>query len=252
MAPTVEVHVLAFNEAELMPYVLRHYRTFADRIVIHDAGSTDGTQGIAKTGGAEVVPWETGGEFNDQLAMELKNTCWHGTLADWVIVCDCDELWYFPDGAQRQLMAYFDQQIAVVKPQGFNMVSEVYPTTTGQIYDEVKTGSPEPWYAKCALFSPRLVREMHYLPGAHDCKALLYSGEWIDLPMGSPSSVPPSYLLHYHHLGPVERLARLNDEKRARLAPIHKVCGWGNFEDGLKHAQDIRAKINANLLQVIP
>jgi hypothetical protein len=196
--------------------------------------------------------WDTGGEFNDQLAMELKNTCWRGTLADWVTVTDCDEFWYFPHGAQRDLLAYFEQQIAVVKPLGFNMVSEVYPTTSGQIYDEVKMGSPEPWYAKCALFSPCLVREMHYLPGAHDCKALLYSGEWIDLPMGFPANTPHSYLLHYHHLGPVERLARLNDEKRARLAPIHRVCGWGNFEDGLKHAQDIRAKINANLVQVIP
>ena len=42
-------------------------------------------------------------EVNDIKYAELRNSCWKGTNADWVIVCDLDELLWFPEGAEATL-----------------------------------------------------------------------------------------------------------------------------------------------------
>ena len=52
MSPRVECHVIARNEADILAFMLRHWFTFASRVVIHDAGSDDGTQDIALKYGA--------------------------------------------------------------------------------------------------------------------------------------------------------------------------------------------------------
>ena len=94
----VEVHIVTYNEERILPWTLRHYGTFAARIVVHDSFSTDRTREIAWKAGAEVIDWDTVGQVNDQLLSELKNSCWLGTKAQWVIVCDADEFLWFPNG----------------------------------------------------------------------------------------------------------------------------------------------------------
>lgn len=248
-----EAHILTWQEELMLPYTLRHYRTFCQRIVVHDSFSTDHTREIAKEAGAEVWDLDTGNQFNDEIHLRRKNTCWVGTSADWVVVGDCDELLYFPSGAELTLAAYEMQELAVIKPHGFEMTSEVFPTTTGQIYDEVKFGArDDKWYAKPIMFSARRVAESGFGVGGHDSHPVLKNGLRLHILSGDIPTFPPCYLLHFHQLGPVERIAKLYDERRQRLAEINVRHGWGNFEPGLKHAQDKRNFIKAGLMQVIP
>jgi glycosyltransferase involved in cell wall biosynthesis len=246
-----DVHLLCFNEAEILPYTLRHYRTFADRIIVHDGFSTDRSRDIAASFGAEVADWDTGGKLNDKLAMELKNTCWLGTTADWVICADADELIYFPEGAEKTLREYDEFEVSLVKPHGWEMCSDVFPTGDGQLYDYVKMGAKEErWYSKPILFSPKRVASVQFSPGAHQVKARYHDGKLIPHPVNY--SYPATYLLHCKHLGPVERIAARYDAVRKRLAPVNEKHRWGNFEPGLKHAQDKRDAILPRLEQVIP
>lgn len=248
--PTVEVHIVCFNEELILPYTLRHYQTFAAKIIIHDGGSTDRSKEIAKEYGAEVRDWDTNGEINDTLLKRLKETAWIGTSADWVIMADADEFIYFPDHPANSLKQYEQQQLAFVKPRGFEMESPELPVNGGQIYEEIRHGAPDDkWYAKPVLFSPKRVKSIDYMVGAHECKAVLHSG----LKMINPVrfSQPPCYLLHYHHIGSVERIGAKYDANRKRFSKENKEHNWGWNGDGLRHARDKRAYILARRQEVI-
>jgi len=246
----VQVHLLTFNEEEILPYTLRHYTTFATKIIIHDGFSTDRTRAIASSYGAEVRDWNTGGKINDKLAQQLKNTAWQGTDADWVVTADADELIYFPGGAALTLEMYERHRVAIVKPHGFEMCSDVFPTTQGQLYDEVKMGAADDkWYAKPILFSPKRISEMNFGVGAHTCRPVTKNGKNTMVP--AMRSRPSTYLLHCKHLGPVERVAKEYRADLLRLSDINRQHGWGNQGDGLVHAQEKRVGIMSRLQRVI-
>jgi glycosyltransferase involved in cell wall biosynthesis len=248
---TCEAHILSFCEEELIAYTVRHYKTFCSRVVVHDAYSVDRTREVAKKAGAEVAVWDTNREFNDTLAVNLKNSCWRGTKADWVVVADCDELIYFPLGAETTLAAYDRLGFAIVKPYGFEMMSETMPTGTGQIYDEIKYGArDDKWHAKPILFRPKFISVMDYGCGAHDCKGVLQSGQ----PFQNPTtfSLPSTLLLHFHQIGPPSRTAARYDAALARQSQENLLRGYGNRTVGAIHAKEKRDFIKANLQRVIP
>lgn len=248
----VEVHVLCYNEAEILPYTLRHYLTFADKVVVHDAFSTDGSADVARSAGAVVESWGLGGVVNDEEYCALKNACWQGTDAEWVIVCDADELIYFPGGAEDTLMLYDLGGAAVIKPHGFEMFNEVYPTTPGQIYDEVKHGAPDDkWYSKPILFNPRMVEDSGFGVGSHDSWPVLKDGRFLHCGPHWLKPDPACYLLHFHQIGPIERIGSRYDAVRSRMSRQNKAHGWGNLKDGLVHAQEKRNLIIPRLRQVV-
>lgn len=248
--PRVEIHIVAFNEELILPYTLRHYRTFASRIIVHDGGSTDKTVAIATEAGAEVRAWDTGGKINDVLLRELKETAWQGTNADWVGMVDADELIHFPGGAWEALAAYEKVKLAIVKPHGWEMESPELPTTDGQIYEEINHGARDDrWYAKPVFFSARRVARIKFSAGAHECVAELHGG----LLMANPVrfSEPRAVLMHYHHIGSVERIGEKYDGNKKRFSDENKKNGWGWHGDGRRHAQDKRNAILAKREKVI-
>ena len=254
MQPTIEVHILCYMEQDILPYTLKHYKSFGDKcsIVVHDSFSTDNSRIIAKHYGAKVVDWDTGGKLNDLLALQLKNTCWKSTHADWVIVVDADELIYFPSGVENTLEMLDLVGVSIVRPHGWEMFTNDWPIPMeGQIYDHVKFGAPDDyWYAKPAMFSPARVKDIQYSAGAHYATAHLFNGQVIftkELEFTDPRVL----LLHCKHLGPVERIARKYKDQRERLSEINVKNKWGNFDPPMKHALDKRTAILGNL-QPIP
>jgi hypothetical protein len=253
MTPSVEVHILTMNEAEMIRYAIRHYATFCQRIVIEDLGSNDGTQAVAKEMGAEVVQHDGRGEFNDLQNKTIKNTCWLGTSCDWVICADADELIYFPGGAEKTLASYDTQQVPVANPFGFEMCSEQFPTGDGQIYQYVKHGARDDyWYGKKVLFSPKRVAVIDFGAGAHVTHATLHGGRKITLDSKSPPTSPPCYLLHCHHLGSVERIGAKYEAVIARLSAQNRLHKQGVQRDGMGHSREKRRAIMAKLERILP
>ena len=246
----VETHILAYNGADILIYAARHYITFSNRIILHDLGSTDGTRDLAAQFGMEVRQWDCKNRLNDLLNKKIKDEAWRGTDADWVIMVDTDELIYFPKGAADSFSSYAAQRLPVVKPHGFEMFSETYPVTNGQIYDVVKFGARDDrWYAKPVIFSPKRVKSIDFSTGAHTCTAKLKSG----VEFGNPTvhSEPPAFLLHFHHIHPIEKIVNDFEAIMARMSEENKKNGWGYFEPGIKIAHDKRAYIMGRLEQVI-
>jgi hypothetical protein len=220
-------------------------------MVVHDLGSTDGSKEIAQSEGAEIVQHDCHGEFDDRLNQAIKNEEWHKTPADWIVMVDADELLYFPGGAGMALEVYDMHGVAIARPLGYEMFSEVFPTGPGQLYEEVKMATrDDKWYAKPALFSPNRVSATAYHMGAHHCDVTLTDGTAYSCPR-TPTE-PPCWLLHCHHIGPIERIARRYDENYKRQCAMNHLMNWGHQNSGLEHAQEKRAFITSGLQQIFP
>jgi hypothetical protein len=287
----LSVHILAYNEARILPFTLRHYATFASKITVHDLGSTDATRDIAAAAGARVVQHDTRGQCDDQLNRTIKNEAWKNGICtgdrkgsretenelsasdpllplrspvksdcpNWIITADADEFITFPFdrffGAGSTLAAYDLAGVPIVKPQGYEMFSEAFPTDDGvsQLYHHIRHGAPEPdWYCKPILFSPSRIEKLGFGVGAHAVEyRTLGATQTLRIDRASPTTDPATHLLHFHHIKPLEEIAADYDAHLARMSPLNREKKWGNHEPGLKHAQDKRRQILARLVCVL-
>lgn len=163
-------YVIAWNEELMLPYYLRHYSQFCDKIIIYDNMSTDSTREIAESYGdlVEVVPFETHGEFNDYIHIELKKQSIHDAKghADFIILSDCDEFVYHQD-LRSFLSEHSDH--SVFYPAGFQMVSDGFPKDLpDQLYEYVQWGEPSPWYVKPMIVNLNIVYDLDWVEGAHE------------------------------------------------------------------------------------
>lgn len=254
---TLEVHVLTNDADWILPWALRHYGALGARMVVHDGGPDwrpdSPTRLLCTCHGAEWRMWDTAGELNDDLAARLKNTCWRGTDADWVACVDADELLWASGGLNEILSVYEKRGAVVIKPHGFEMFADEMPQDgCGQITAAIREGAPDDqWYAKPILFSPRRLRESGFGIGAHESRPVLRDGRAFFVGRDFPKATPPTYLLHYHQIGPLSAVAARYDATRKRLAAVNVRQQWGNFKAGLEHAQEKRAMIVPNLRRVI-
>lgn len=179
----IEAFILCWNEAKMVRHTLRHYSQFCDKITVIDNQSDDGTQDIIRKHfpAVEITEYDSEGKINDALYTDIKNTCWKDSDADYVIVCDMDELLYI-NNIQGLLKNLYDIKIRIPQTKGYNMLSDNFPDDyyepiTEQIQhgmeavslELLKQGIKAPSMNKSIIFSPKYVKDINYLPGAHDC-----------------------------------------------------------------------------------
>ncbi len=253
----IEVHILTHDDEQMFAWSLRHYLQFADQIVVHDGGPKGVCGGCdeATLSNVRVQPWDTAGELNDQLARDLKNSCWQGTDADVVIVVDADELIWAPD-VRAVLEAKLNGGAAILRPHGFEMFSDswwdpsLFPSQ--QITELVKSGAPDDqWYAKPVVFSPKVVLDSGFGIGAHESDPVLRDGRRFHVGRDWPCCDGLA-LLHFKSIfGGLERIAARYDATRNRLALCNVRNGWGNFKDGIVHAQEKRDLLLPHVRRVV-
>lgn len=160
----IETYIMINNEEMLIPYIMRHYGQFS-KVIFLESNSTDNTVKLAHELGAEVRQYDMPDEINDKLHLEMKETCWKSSDADWVIVIDADEFVYHPE----IIKLLQESKSTVIHPTFHNMFSETFPVTKGQIYDEVNMGTPDGdfWLSKMVLFKPKEIVKMNWAIGCH-------------------------------------------------------------------------------------
>ena len=173
----VSVYTIVWNEETILPYFLRHYH-WADRIVIFDNQSTDRTPDIARADPRVTLhTYGTGNEQHNRVMREIKNTCWKGDDADWVIVVDADE--FFDPG---DLLERHCGERAVFRPAGLQMIGTWEPV------DKITRFVLAPKYDKQCCFNPR-IEDINYNYGAHICH-----------PAGHTAVIDGGLLRHYAFL----------------------------------------------------
>jgi len=209
----IEVHSLLCNEAPLIPYFMRHYGQFAD-VYFYESNSHDGSRKIAQRLGAHIIDFPTGNEIDENMFCEMKNNCWKGSKADWVVVGDCDEFIYHP----QLVKGLQHTKYTIFHPKEWRMYSDSFPTTNGQIYEEVNMGVlGDKNMNKMNLFRPNEIKEMNYTAGCHGAS-----------PEGNVLLCPDTSIvtLHMHHLGLKYRIEK-NKQLAERLSDVNKRNGWG-------------------------
>ncbi len=122
-------YCLAYNEATIIPYWVRHYRTFCERVIVYqDTDTDDGTGGYALLEGGEVRSHALGGlddlaftAFAQEHYTEARGR------ADWVIWTDADELLWHPRGAGVRLHELRSQGVTYPHVLGYAMLADAPP-----------------------------------------------------------------------------------------------------------------------------
>lgn len=234
----IEAFLLCWNEREIMPLVVKHYARFCDKITILDNHSTDGSQELARELGCVVIPFGTK-FFDDQENMNIKNNCWKGSDADWVIVADFDEILYYQPCSMnmREFLEVSAEQSEKFRPtiwetQGWQIMSDQMPKND---LLEITTGYEFNNYSKSICFSPKALTGISYNPGAHKCEPaghVVWSEETL-------------YVLHYKHIGGVQRTIDRYREYQPRMSKNNRSKGYGCHYD--RSEQSIREEWNQRM-----
>ena len=214
---TIDVFSLCYNEEIILPYFLKHYKKFVRNITIYDNMSTDNSVNIMNEYGVNVIPFNTNNRFEESVLMSIRNTCWKGSDADWVIVCDTDELIYH----ENIIDVLGNINANHIVTEGYEMMSEQLPTTDGQIYEELKMGHFKADYSKPCLFKPSEIKDINFSAGSHT--ATPTADNLISV---RDSGIK---LLHYKYLNR-DVLIKKYDHYRVRQSDEMKRNGWGNYQ----------------------
>lgn len=209
----IEAFLLCWNEKELMPFVIKHYQKFCDKITVMDNWSTDGSDKLAESLGCEVIKFGNK-YFDDQQNMSIKNNVWKGSDADWVVCADFDEV-LFHDYKEMMFALEYFTLATIIKTIGWQIMSEEMPKDD---LLEITNGYEFSNYAKNVIFNPKEIKEINFNPGAHKCNPI-GNVVWSDESL---------YVLHYKHIGGVERTIKRYKEYQKRMSKINRQKGWGS------------------------
>ena len=217
----IDIHVVCWNEMQIVPFVVDYWKKIARRVYVYDNGSTDGTlEFLKKFDWIEVINFKTDG-FNDQKHAEIKNNCWKGSDADWVWVSDFDECPY-SEHFTEDIKWLEENGYSVVFPQWLDVISttNVPEYKQGKLLHELVDGAiatrgdiNKP--TKVLFFKPNKVKEMNYSVGSHSCK-----------PNGEIKMCSKLNTIHFKNLG-IDYVLERYDKYRKRLSEVNRKNGWG-------------------------
>lgn len=208
----IEVYLIAFNESETIHLTIKHYQKLGAKIKVFDNYSTDNTADICKSMGCEVESFGTPGQLNDAHYLKVKNRCWKGSQADWVIVCDADEILYIDNVYLEEAT---ELKYTIFRSNGYNVYSHDMPVNE---YDEITTCIPDESYSKTILFDPKKITDMMYQYGCHKCN-----------PCGEVNYYPVGFsLYHYRAIGGPDRMVKRHALYRSRMSDLNKSLNLGS------------------------
>lgn len=223
---TIETYLITWNRSDTIHLTVNHYLKLG-RVIVFDNFSDDKTREICEALGAEVRLFGQAGVLSDQAYLDVKNHAWKGSNADYVIVCDDDEILYHEDLnfllKQERLWG-----TTIFRTQGYQMFSEDVPRGN---WLEINTGYKDNNYSKSIIFDPSKI-EINYVYGCHEAR-----------PKGTiKESKEVLNVLHYNKIGGIQRLLDRHHlyEPRRQKSAINMKWNLGHAyaeSDELKRKQ---------------
>jgi glycosyltransferase involved in cell wall biosynthesis len=170
MSVEINVFLLCYNEAPLLPHAIKHYKQYfpSCKITIYDNESTDNSVELAKSHGCNIVCWSSGDKIDDYKYKEIKNNCWKSIESGWIIMADMDE---FLCITEADLMEEMKRGVTILRTTGKDMVGE---TTTLDLSDidlqTIVKYVDNNYMSKNLCFLREKITEMNYDMGAHFCE----------------------------------------------------------------------------------
>jgi hypothetical protein len=238
--PIVHAFFLCYNEANLLPHLLKYYLSFCEKVTILDNNSTDNSVEIINSfPNTDIIPWDSKGELNDSLYIKLKNNVWKSSsgYADYVIVGDSDEFIYHENMIDFLTDAK-KRGVTLFRPEGYHMVAdkEFNINQDDNLIELVKTGIRLPVLDKLMMFDCNKISNINYNFGCHNASP---QGEIV---LHQYNGLK---MLHYKFLGVNDYVYR-NSLRRERLSEFNKQHGLGTYYlySDEENVQDYLAHLN--------
>lgn len=173
----IDVHVLCKNEIKLAPFFIDYWRVLGDdvNVYVYDGSSSDGTRELfSNYEWIHIVNFEPDALDDNQHAI-LKNNCWKGSDADFVMVCDFDETIFSYDVTtlHEELQYMKDNAYTILAPLSFNLIPDEFPKYEKGffLHELAQYGFNDyVWEAKPILFNPKQIKEIQYVWGGHSAR----------------------------------------------------------------------------------
>ena len=196
---SIEVFAICYNEELLLPYFIDHYKKLGANIRIYNNKSTDQSKSIIAYSGCNYIAYDSNNQIRDDLYLQIKNNCWKDSKAEWVIVCDIDEL----------IEINFDiSRYNIINTKGFDMIG-LPPSRLG-VHNQM--------YSKHIMFRPNCFKEINYKPGCHSLNPIPN--------VAISGSIEIANLLHYKYIDE-DYVYNRHLMYQERLSDINKQLGWG-------------------------
>jgi glycosyltransferase involved in cell wall biosynthesis len=220
--PIVHAFFLCYNEANLLPHLLKYYLSFCEKVTILDNNSTDNSVEIINSfSNTEIIPWDSKGELNDSLYIKLKNHVWKSSVgyADYVIIGDTDEFLYHENMIDF-LIKSKEKGVTIFKPEGYHMVADedFNLNIDDDLTKNVNKGVRAEVLDKLMMFDCNKIYNINYSIGCHMANP---TGEIV-------FSDKELKMLHYKFLGLEDH--KLKQKIRGeRLSEFNKQHGFGLY-----------------------
>ena len=229
----IHLYTLCWNEIDILPFVIDYWKRIpVTKAIVYDNGSTDGSvEYLQQYDWIEVRHFETEG-MNDAVQRDIKNSCWKESKgnADFVIVCDTDEVLYSNN---------FNEELEYMKKNGYNVLGTPWYALCGDNVPEYKNGALLHEVIKKAykqdinrtyhdlgkfmLFDQNVIDDMNYEVGCHASfpkpQLNLYKSNNI-------------FAIHFDKGFGVDYVIKRRKIMNERLSEINKKNNWC-FEYGL-------------------
>jgi Glycosyl transferase family 2 len=228
----IHLYTLCWNDADMLPFLFRHYDPLVSRYFIFDDHSSDGSLDLMHAHpNVSVQPFVRSDPDSFTLSeLSISNEIWKRSRgwADWVIVIDIDEHLFHPN-ISALLTRYKALGITIVPALGYQMISEESPRQDALLCETHTNGAPWDIYSKLSLFDPSGITEINYDVGRHHASP---TGRVI------APACDELLLLHYKFLG-FERTHARHQRQRSGLRSKDLQNAWGYqycwSEEELRH-----------------
>jgi glycosyltransferase involved in cell wall biosynthesis len=220
--PIVHAFFLCYNEANILPHLLKYYLSFCEKVTILDNNSTDNSVEIINSfPNTDIIPWESNEELNDGLYIKLKNHVWKSStgIADYVIVGDADEFLYHENMVNFLIKSKKDG-ITLFKPQGYHMVADenFNLNIDDELFKLVNKGVRTEVLDKIMMFDCNKISNINYSIGCHMAN-----------PIGEiKTNTNDLKMLHYKFLG-LEDHKYKQKIRGSRLSEFNRQHGFGLY-----------------------
>jgi glycosyltransferase involved in cell wall biosynthesis len=241
--PIVHAFFLCYNEANILPHLLKHYLSFCEQVTILDNNSTDNSVEIVKSfPNTDIIPWDSKNELNDGIYLKLKNHVWKSSVsvADYVIVGDADEFLHHENMIEF-LIDSKNKGITMFKPIGYHMVADenFNLKVDDVLLDVVKNGVRTEVLDKPMMFDCNKISNINYSFGCHTASP---TGDVRILQDGGLK------MLHYKFLG-LEDHKYKQKIRGERLSEFNKNNGLGLYYlfNEQEQINDYRSYLNKSI-----
>ena len=158
---SIEIYTVTKDSGLYIPFFLDHYKSrFPNCIInIYNNGIPDTMLKLCKENQCNIIPW---GPYSEKKLQITKNTCWQKSKADWVIVCDIDEI---VDVTLADIEA-LPEDVNIITFCGYQMLSRKY---TAVPLEDLTHGNLDTGYSKYVMFKPAFKRVIYDM-GAHTAR----------------------------------------------------------------------------------